>query len=85
MIKLYFKVTGFYVPTVVIDVECYSDLMAIINDLYEQDRLPVRLYTEEEMEDLDPSPMTTEDIKDDWIPINGGEYWIEGVERVEEL
>lgn len=85
MIKLYFKASGLYVPTVIVDVECYSDLMAVIEDLYEQDRLPVPLYTEEEMEDLYPLPMTTEDVKDDWIPINGGEYWIEGLDRVEEL
>ena len=85
MIKLYFKAIGLYVPTVIVDAECYSDLMAIIDDLYEQDRLPVRLFTEEEMEDLHPLPMTAEDVKDDWIPINGGEYWIEGLDRVEEL
>jgi len=85
MIKLYFKASGLYVPTVIVDAECYSDLMAVIEDLYEQDRLPVRLYTEEEMEDLYPLPMTAEDVKDDWIPINGGEYWIEGLDRVEEL
>ena len=85
MIKLYFKTVGLYVPTVVVDNDCYCDLTAIINDLYEQDKLPVRLYTEEEMEDLYPLPMTTKDVEDDWMPVNGGEYWIEGLERVEEL
>ena len=78
MMKLYFKGSGFYVPTATVDADVYSDLMAVIDDLYEQDALPVPLYTREEMEELDGSD-------EEWLPINGGEYWIEGLTHVEEL
>ena len=79
MMKLYFKASGFYTPTVVVDGDCYSDLMALIDDLHEQNALPVPLYTTEEMEEI------TDGDNETWLPINGGQYWIEGLDRIEEL
>jgi len=78
MIKIYFTGSGFYVPTVVVDNEINDDLIAILDELHERCELPVPLYTLEELEEEG-------DDLDNYIPINGGEYYIDMIERVEEL
>jgi hypothetical protein len=55
-----------------------DDLIALIDQYYEQYSLPVALY------DVVEDNLTDEDL-DEMIPINGGEYWIEGVSHVEEI
>ena len=78
MIKIYFTGSGFYVPTVVVDNEINDDLIAILDELHERCELPVPLH--------EPQELIEEGFDlDDYIPINGGEYYIDMVERVEEL
>ena len=52
-----------------------SDLLQLIDDYYyEHGELPVAMY---KTEDLSEEELKT------YIPINGGEYWIEGISHVD--
>lgn len=64
---------------IVLDCDIRGDLMKAIDDYYHEhgkDGFPVRLY---ELHELDG-----EDVND-YIPINGGQYWIQGISHVEVL
>ncbi len=54
-----------------------SDLIRLLEEYYyEHGTLPVRMYTTGELDEYE---------LETYIPINGGEYWIEGISSVEEV
>ena len=65
--------------TVAIKVEgdINSDLVRLLDEYYyEHGTLPVGMYTTGELDEYE---------LETYIPINGGEYWIEGISSVEEV
>ena len=63
-----------------------SDLVQLLDDYYnEYGDLPVQLYTLRELEEVYDDEDELNIILDEMIPINGGEYWINGIEYVEEI
>jgi hypothetical protein len=63
--------------TQTIEVECNegADLIQVIDGYYEEHgELPVAMYKTEDL---------TEEEMETYIPINGGQFWIEGISHVD--
>lgn len=62
---------------IIVEGNLQGDILQYIDDYYyENGELPVSMYTTEELEDYE---------LETFIPINGGEYWIEGIASIEDI
>jgi len=64
-----------WTKSIIVDGDEKSDILQLIDDYYEEHKdLPVAMYT---MDQLDEDELNT------YIPINGGEFWIEGIASID--
>ena len=86
MIKIYFINNSiFHETSITVEGTMHSDLMAIVDELHEEKKLPVKLYTIREALDLYETDEEGMEELESWLPINGGQYYIKGIDRVEEV
>ena len=86
MIKIYFIGNSiFHETSMTVEGTMHSDLMAIVDELHEENKLPVPLYTMREALNLYETDKEGMEELENWLPINGGEYYIKGIDRVEEV
>lgn len=73
--RIDFIVATSRVKSIYVDGDEYSNIRQLINNYYnENGDLPVTLYKTEEL---------TDKQLETFIPINGGEFWIEGISNIE--
>ena len=86
MIKIYFiGISIFYETSIIVEGTMHSDLIAIVDQLHEENRLPVPLYTMKQALNLYETDEEGMEELENWLPVNGGEYYIKGIDRVEEV
>lgn len=85
MIRIHLQTGTAWTKTIEVDGSLQDDLLQLIDNYYEETGdLPVQMLTMEElMEIYDENEIDGE--LETMIPINGGEFWIDGVSHVEEI
>lgn len=85
MLKIYLKTGTAWTKVIEVDGSLQDDLVQLIDNYYEEEgELPVAKYTMEDlMEIYDEDEL--EDELEQMVPINGGEFWIDGISHVEEV
>jgi hypothetical protein len=85
MIRIHLQTGTAWTKAIEVDGSLQDDLVQLIDGYYEENGdLPVKLFTMEElMEIYDEDEIDGE--LEQMIPINGGEFWIDGVSHVEEI
>lgn len=85
MIKIHLQTGTAWTKAIEVDGSLQDDLIQLIDNYYEETGdLPVQMFTMEElMEIYDEDEIDGE--LENMIPINGGEFWIDGVSHVEEI
>ena len=85
MLKIHLNTGTAWTKSIEVDGSLQDDLVQLIDNYYEETGdLPVQMFTMEElMEIYDEDEIDGE--LENMIPINGGEFWIDGVSHVEEI
>jgi len=85
MIRIHLQTGTAWTKAIEVDGSLQDDLVQLIDNYYEETGdLPVQMFTMEElMEIYDEDELDAE--LETMIPINGGEFWIDGVSHVEEM
>lgn len=85
MIRIHLQTGTAWTKAIEVDGSLQDDLIQLIDNYYEETGdLPVQMLTMEElMEIYDEDEIDGE--LETMIPINGGEFWIDGVSHVEEI
>lgn len=85
MIRIHLQTGTAWTKAIEVDGSLQDDLIQLIDNYYEETGdLPVQMFTMEElMEIYDEDEIDGE--LENMIPINGGEFWIDGVSHVEEI
>lgn len=85
MLKIHLNTGTAWTRSIEVDGSLQDDLLQLIDNYYEEKgELPVSTYTMEELyetyeeQDLD-------EVLNAMLPINGGEFWIDGISHVEEI
>lgn len=84
MLKIHLFTGTAWTKTIEVEGTKSDDLLELIDGYYEDnDGLPVPMYNMSELEETygDDLEMELETM----VPINGGEFWIEGISHVEEV
>jgi len=85
MIRIHLQTGTAWTKTIEVDGSLQDDLIQLIDDYYEENGdLPVKLFTMEELMEIYDEDEIDEELEQ-MIPINGGEFWIDGVSHVEEI
>jgi len=85
MLKIHLQTGTAWTKTIEVDGSLQDDLIQLIDDYYEENGdLPVKLFTMEELMEIYDEDEIDEELEQ-MIPINGGEFWIDGVSHVEEI
>jgi len=85
MIRIHLQTGTAWTKTIEVDGSLQDDLIQLIDDYYEENGdLPVKLFTMEELMEIYDEDEIDEELET-MIPINGGEFWIDGVSHVEEV
>jgi hypothetical protein len=86
MLRIHLQTGLMWTKSIEVEGHMGSDLVQLLDDYYnEYGDLPVQLYTLRELEEVYDDEDELNIILDEMIPINGGEYWINGIEYVEEI
>lgn len=85
MIRIHLQTGTAWTKAIEVDGSLQDDLIQLIDNYYEETGdLPVQMFTMEElMEIYDEDEIDGE--LENMVPINGGEFWIDGVSHVEEI
>lgn len=85
MIRIHLQTGTAWTKAIEVEGSLQDDLIQLIDNYYEETGdLPVQMFTMEElMEIYDEDEIDGE--LENMIPINGGEFWIDGVSHVEEI
>ena len=84
MIRIHLQTGTAWTKAIEVDGGLQDDLIQLIDDYYEENGdLPVKLFTMEELMEIYDEDELDEELET-MIPINGGEFWIDGVSHVEE-
>ena len=85
MLKIHLNTGTAWTKSIEVDGSLQDDLIQLIDNYYEEaGDLPVQMFTMEElMKIYDKDELDSE--LENMIPINGGEFWIDGVSHVEEI
>lgn len=85
MIKIHLQTGTAWTKAIEVDGSLQDDLIQLIDGYYEENGdLPVKLFTMEELMEIYDEDELDEELEQ-MIPINGGEFWIDGVSHVEEI
>jgi len=85
MLKIHLQTGTAWTKVIEVDGSLQDDLVQLIDGYYEENgNLPVKLFTMEELMDIYDEDELDEELEQ-MIPINGGEFWIDGVSHVEEV
>jgi len=76
MLKIHLKTGTAWTKPIKVEGSLMDDIGQLIDDYYLEYGLPVALYTLDELDDEELEEM---------LPIIGGEYYIEGIEFIEEV
>ena len=84
MIRIHLHTGTAWTKTIEVDGSLQDDLVQLIDNYYEETGdLPVQMFTMEELMEIYNEDELDEELET-MIPINGGEFWIDGVSHVEE-
>lgn len=85
MIRIHLQTGAAWTKAIEVDGSLQDDLVQLIDNYYEETGdLPVQMFTMVElMKIYDEDELDGE--LETMIPINGGEFWIDGVSHVEEI
>lgn len=85
MIRIHLQTGTAWTKAIEVDGNLQDDLVQLIDGYYEENGdFPVQMFTMEElMEIYDEDEIDSE--LENMVPINGGEFWIDGVSHVEEI
>jgi len=85
MIKIHLQTGTAWTKAIEVDGSLQDDLIQLIDGYYEENGdLPVQMFTIEELMEIYDEDEIDEELET-MIPINGGEFWIDGVSHVEEM
>jgi len=86
MIRIHLNTGLVWTKSIDVEGDLRSDLLGLIDDYYrENGDLPVRLYTIGDLQEIYEDEEELERELENMIPINGGEYYIDGISSVEEI
>lgn len=84
MLRIHLLTGTAWTKEIEVEGDKYDDLLELIDEYYEvEEELPVPMYNMTELEEMygDDLDMELETM----LPINGGEFWINGVSHIEEV
>ena len=85
MIRIHLQTGTAWTKAIEVDGSLQDDLVQLIDNYYEETGdLPVQMFTMEELMEIYNEDELDEELET-MIPINGGEFWIDGVSHVEEI
>ena len=85
MLKIHLNTGTAWTRSIEVEGSLQDDLLQLIDNYYEEKgELPVATYTMEELSETYEEQDLNE-VLDAMIPINGGEFWIDGISHVEEV
>ena len=85
MIRIHLHTGTAWTKAIEVDGGLQDDLIQLIDNYYEETGdLPVQMFTMEELMEIYDEDELGEELEQ-MIPINGGEFWIDGVSHVEEI
>lgn len=85
MIRIHLQTGTAWTKAIEVDGSLQDDLVQLIDNYYEETGdLPVQMFTMEELMEIYDEDEIDEELET-MIPINGGEFWIDGVSHVEEM
>ena len=85
MIRIHLQTGTAWTKAIEVDGSLQDDLVQLIDNYYEETGdLPVQMFTMEELMEIYDENELDEELET-MIPINGGEFWIDGVSHVEEV
>lgn len=83
MLKIHLATGTAWTKTIEVDGSLQDDLVQLIDNYYEETGdLPVQMFTMAELYEMHDD---LNEILDEMLPINGGEFWIHGISHVEEI
>lgn len=86
MIKIHLQTGTAWTKAIEVDGSLQDDLSQLIDSYYEEKgELPVATYTMEELYEMYDDEQDLNEALDAMLPINGGEFWIDGISHVEEI
>ena len=85
MLKIHLNTGTAWTKSIEVDGSLQDDLIQLIDNYYEETGdLPVQMFTMAELMEIYDEDELDEELET-MIPINGGEFWIDGVSHVEEV
>ena len=85
MIRIHLQTGTAWTKAIEVDGSLQDDLIQLIDNYYEETGdLPVQMFTMAELMEIYDEDELDEELET-MIPINGGEFWIDGVSHVEEV
>lgn len=85
MLRIHLNTGTAWTKSIEVDGSLQDDLLQLIDNYYEEKgELPVATYTMEELYEMKICQDLNE-ILNEMLPINGGEFWIDGISHVEEI
>ena len=89
MLRIHLNTGTAWTKSIEVDGSLQDDLLQLIGNYYEEKgELPVATYTMEELCEMLCEMYDEQDLNevlDEMLPINGGEFWIVGISHVEEI
>lgn len=85
MLKIHLNTGTVWTKSIEVEGSLQDDLLQLIDNYYEEKgELPVSTYTMEELYEIYEEQDLNE-VLNEMLPINGGEFWIDGISHVEEI
>lgn len=85
-LKIYLNTGTAWLESIIVEGTINDDIIELIDDYYsENGTLPVTLYTLNELQEIYTDIEELDAELENMIPINGGEYYIEGISHIEEI
>ena len=86
MIRIHLLTALVFTKSIEVEGSINDDIVQIIDNYYEKyKKLPVTMYTLEGLSNIYDNQEELENALNTMIPINGGEYYIDGISHVEEI
>lgn len=86
MLEIYLLTGTVWLKKIVVEGTVRDDLISLIDEYYyEHGDLPVKLYTLDEIREIYEDEEEFESELESMLPINGGEYYIDGISHVKEI
>lgn len=85
MLKIHLNTGTVWTKSIEVEGSLQDDLLQLIDNYYEEKgELPVSTYTMEELYEIYEEQDLNE-VLNEMLPINGGEFWFDGISHVEEI